>query len=52
MAEKPASGADYAERVADALLAVLDGGSPTLPDDNPYANVIRQVLAALGRDDV
>lgn len=32
---------------ADALLAVLDGDSPSLPDDNPYADVLSQVIAAI-----
>lgn len=40
---------EYAIEVAfaDALLAVLDSGSPSLPDDNPYTDVLRQVIAAI-----
>lgn len=42
-------GEDYAIEVAfaDALLAILDGQSPTLPPDNPYADVVRQVVEAI-----
>jgi tetratricopeptide (TPR) repeat protein len=40
-------GDDYAIEVvfADALLAILNDESPTLPDDNPYAETVRQVIA-------
>jgi hypothetical protein len=42
-------GADWAIEVAfaDALLAIVDGGAPTLPPDNPYAGVVRDVVAAI-----
>lgn len=42
-------GEEYAIEVAfaDALLAVLDGDSPSLPEDNPYADVLRQVIDAI-----
>ena len=42
-------GEEYAIEVAfaDALRAVLDGGSPALPDDNPYTDVLRQIIAAI-----
>ena len=38
-------GDDYAIEVAfaDALLAILKGEAPTLPDDNPYAGVVQRV---------
>ncbi len=45
-------GADYVIEVAfaDALLALLDGAEDAaLPDDNPYAGVVRQVVAAVGQ---
>jgi hypothetical protein len=37
---------DWAMEVAfvDALLAVLNGESPALPGDNPYAGVVGQVV--------
>mgnify|MGYP005861058339 CR=1 FL=1 len=43
------NGPDYAIEVAfaQALLGILDGESPALPDDNPYADVVRQVVAAI-----
>ena len=31
----------------DALLAVLDGQSPTLPSDNPYHEALQQVVDAI-----
>jgi hypothetical protein len=48
-------GPDWAIEVefADALLAVIDGGRPTLDAGNPYAGVVGQVVAAVdgGSDD-
>ncbi|MGQ9910545.1 MAG: hypothetical protein ACUVS2_17090 [Candidatus Flexifilum sp.] len=32
---------------ADALLAVIDDQPPSIPPDNPYADVVRQVVAAI-----
>lgn len=32
---------------AEALLAIVDGGTAVLPDDNPYARHVRRVLDAL-----
>jgi tetratricopeptide (TPR) repeat protein len=48
-ADWSARGADWAIEVAfaDALLAILDGQRPALPPDNPYADVVRQVIAAI-----
>ncbi len=42
-------GDDYATEVAfaDALLTLLDDGAPSLPPDNPYADVIAEVARAI-----
>jgi tetratricopeptide (TPR) repeat protein len=32
---------------ADALLAIVDDQPPSIPPDNPYADVVRQVVAAI-----
>ncbi|MBL8163036.1 MAG: hypothetical protein JNJ61_13710, partial [Anaerolineae bacterium] len=46
-----ANGADWAHELAlaEALLAVLDGVSPALPADNPYAGLVAQVLEVIAR---
>ena len=42
-------GDDWANEVAfaGALLAILDDQTPTLPADNPYADVVQQVITAI-----
>lgn len=48
-AERIRRGSDYAIEVtlADALVTIMDGGRPVLPEDNPYADVVRQLLIAI-----
>ncbi|NUQ07183.1 MAG: hypothetical protein HUU31_25100 [Anaerolineae bacterium] len=42
-------GADWAAEVAfvEALIAIVNGGAPVLPAENPYAGVVRQVVEAV-----
>ncbi|PJF26209.1 MAG: hypothetical protein CUN53_08875 [Phototrophicales bacterium] len=48
-AEWAERGDDYQIEVefADALLAILDDQPPSIPLDNPYADVVRQVVEAI-----
>lgn len=46
-----AMGADWQNEVAfvEALLAVLRGEKPVLPNDNPYADLVKGLLDALDK---
>lgn len=40
----------YEVAFVEDLLAILDDQAPTLPADNPYADVVRQVVEAIQND--